>query len=79
MKPMTYDEWALENEKAIIPKLTPEFLEMLVKAGIACGWSVDMIEVVSFVNWCHTLANQPLPPKEIWIIPAFDDDVKSNK
>lgn len=50
-----------EIEEILIPLLTDEFLEILVFAVHACGWSVDYIESTNFVRWCFDMVDKDFP------------------
>ena len=43
------------------PLLTNEFLKTLQLAVKTCGWSVNHIESVAFVQWCFKLAEKEIP------------------
>lgn len=50
-----------KNEIALIPRLTPEFLETLVMAAKCLEWTGYYGEVCYFVCNCHRLAGVPEP------------------
>lgn len=56
-----YDRRCAESEAALRPKLTPGFLEVLREAVRVCGHAVDMIETVSFAEWCYSVAGAEAP------------------
>jgi len=59
-----YDAEARKNKERLIPKLTREFLSTLSQAGRTIGWSVDYVEVHSFIRECFALAEVE-PPEDI--------------
>ena len=60
------DRKTLEAEGLLRPKLTDEFLDILVQAVNTCGWGVDFIESADFVDWCFNVAGKPSPPLDVY-------------
>jgi hypothetical protein len=54
-----------ERERALAPRLTPEFLETLREAVRVVGWSVDAVESISFVEKVHEMAGVKVKPDEV--------------
>jgi hypothetical protein len=50
--------------QCLTPKLTEEFLDILVEAVKVCGWEVDHVESAKFVKWCHKIAGVECPDLE---------------
>lgn len=59
-----YDSNMQKMEQVLKPKLTDAFLADLVIAMKTCGWSVDAVETIRFVEWCFDLAEKPRPSAE---------------
>lgn len=55
------------KEELLKPLLTDEFLETLLVAARTCGWSVDLIEISSFVGWCYELAGKDEPDTQEYL------------
>jgi len=64
-----YDAEGIRLDAALKPKLTDEFLSILVEAARTCGYSVDHVETVSFVEWCYQIAEKPVPDCKPYQIP----------
>jgi len=64
MDDKAYAEKETELENEIKPILTDEFLSTLIKAARTCGWSVDHIETVHFINWCFNVVEKKQPERD---------------
>lgn len=46
------------------PRLTEEFLDILIELAKNYGWSGDYVEVGRFIEWCYEKANRISPDLE---------------
>ena len=66
---MTDEEYEKEYERLkseLKPFLTEDFLKTLIKAAKTVGWSVDYIEVKSFVQSVFDIADVDWPEGGVW-------------
>ena len=68
-----YEEKIAELEAELKPELTAKFLAILVKAVKTCGWSVDHIETINFVQWCYDVAGEKAPDYDKDLAPLIEE------
>ena len=61
MSDSEYDKKVQEANDALRPELTPQFLQLLVKALRTVGWGVDYTESRWFVEACFEIAGKEMP------------------
>lgn len=57
----SFEQNMVAAEEKIIPLLTEDFLRTLTEVARTCGWNVDHVVTIDFVNWCHDRAEKPRP------------------
>jgi hypothetical protein len=61
----TYEECVRRREEALRPRLTGEFLELLVRTARTVGWNADFAAVAEFVEEVYRVAGRPVPLDEL--------------
>ena len=67
-----------QREKALIPRLTDEFLSTLLEAVRVDGWSSDYVETSQFVGNLFNLAQKEIPSDLSTPYKDSDDDTRTS-